>query len=434
MSQGVLEVLADFFDTIGSQKAHWYRVFDAENGDAKDLLLSSTFPSLASLMKMERRFVQELFLEVGLLKTRLYRGTYIVHADRKNWDSFINQNCLLMETTVFEPRNTKNLYIKVGGWNSSHLPVTPGKIWKDAVKLGFYNVPKLRISSAAMKLARNIGKQFTTRCLSVSSIDKGSDDSTSTSENVEDEIQSSSTNTTVDDLPDAMEYPLFHSHGLKICDDTIRNRAVHELLKYNGGHAIHYRQMSHHKGALIRIPSATSAKGYAGMLRRKENFMKDVIKFMGDCLNDSNGNSDAVKCILQFCFDNFEDEFKEIAKNNSVLLTDGEKKMEPSKVEAMLHESKIGKANSRVLFRHLNQFLGKSLFASEKRRKQCFAGQEFNPTTAVYELPDKTKVHYWYKLPDEMLKHQAKFIFTEEDLCGVSGVDITVGGDHGKGK
>jgi hypothetical protein len=52
MSQGVLEVLADFFDTIGSQKAHWYRVFDAKNGDAKDPLLSSTFPSLASLMKM----------------------------------------------------------------------------------------------------------------------------------------------------------------------------------------------------------------------------------------------------------------------------------------------------------------------------------------------------------------------------------------------
>jgi len=31
-----------------------------------------------------------------------------------------------------------------------------------------------------------------------------------------------------------------------------------------------------------------------------------------------------------------------------------------------------------------------------------------------------------------MLKHQAKFIFTDEDLCGVSCVDITVGGDHGK--
>jgi hypothetical protein len=83
-----------------------------------------------------------------------------------------------------------------------------------------YNVPKLRISSAAMKLARNIGKQFTTSSLSVSSIDKGSNDSMSTSENVsEDDISTSShdnTNTTVDDLPNASEYPVFHSHGLKL--------------------------------------------------------------------------------------------------------------------------------------------------------------------------------------------------------------------------
>ncbi len=54
--------------------------------------------------------------------------------------------------------------------------------------------------------------------------------------------------------------------------------------------------------------------------------------------------------------------------------------------------------------------------------------------TGVHELPDKTKVHYWYKLLHEMLWHQARYLFTREDLCGVSGVDITVGGDHGKGK
>ena len=159
--------------------------------------------------------------------------------------------------------------------------------------------------------------------------------------------------------------------------------------------------MSNHQGALIRIPSATSAKGYAGMLRRKDNFMNDLIKFMGDSLNDSNGKRDAVKCILQFCFDNFEDKFKQIASNNDVLVTKGAEKVEATKVEAILHESKIGRSNSRVLFHHLNQFFGKSLFASEKVRKQCFAGQEFNPTTAVYELPNKTKVHYWYKLPDD---------------------------------
>jgi hypothetical protein len=108
--------------------------------------------------------------------------------------------------------------------------------------------------------------------------------------------------------------------------------------------------------------------------------------------------------------------------------------MEATQVEAMLHEAKIGKSNSRVLFCHLNQYFGKSLFASEKVRNKCFSGHEFKPTTRVYELPDKTKVHYWYKLPHEMLRHHARFIFSHDDLCDVSGVDITVGGDHGKGK
>jgi hypothetical protein len=65
---------------------------------------------------------------------------------------------------------------------------------------------------------------------------------------------------------------------------------------------------------------------------------------------------------------------------------------------------------------------------------QCFSGQELNPTTDVHELPEKTKIHYWCKLPHVMLRHQVHYIFTCEDLCGISGVDITVGGDLEKGK
>jgi hypothetical protein len=33
-----------------------------------------------------------------------------------------------------------------------------------------------------------------------------------------------------------------------------------------------------------------------------------------------------------------------------------------------------------------------------------------------------------------MLQHYAKFIFSRELLNGVSGIDITIGGDHGKGR
>jgi len=214
----------------------------------------------------------------------------------------------------------------------------------------------------------------------------------------------------------------------------VRSKAAHELLKYNGGNAIFYCQMSNHKGALVRIPSATSASGYAAMLNRKENFMKELTEFMGGSMNKSNGSSDAAKCILQFFFENFEEEFKEVAKKNNVLLTTGVEKIGPSQVEAMLHEAGIGKSNSRVLFRHLNQFFGKPLFASEKVRRQCFSRQEFQPVVDIHELSDKTKVNYWYKLPHEMLQHHVRYLFCSNDFCNVSGIHITVGGDHGKGK
>jgi hypothetical protein len=117
-------------------------------------------------MKMESIFIRELFLVVGLVRKKLHHGAYILYADRGAWDSFIQNFCLGMETTFFSIKNKKSLYIKVGEWsNTRHLSRTPGNIWKEASKRGFYDIPKLRISSAAIKLARNIGKQFTNTSL-----------------------------------------------------------------------------------------------------------------------------------------------------------------------------------------------------------------------------------------------------------------------------
>jgi hypothetical protein len=45
MSQGLLEVLAEFFEVVESQKAHWYQMFDPGNGDGSFLLIQSTFLS-----------------------------------------------------------------------------------------------------------------------------------------------------------------------------------------------------------------------------------------------------------------------------------------------------------------------------------------------------------------------------------------------------
>jgi hypothetical protein len=66
-----------------------------------------------------------------------------------------------METTYFTIIKGRQLYIKVGLWCSSkNPPRTPGYIWKESLQAGCYDVRKLRISSAAIKLAKNIGKHF----------------------------------------------------------------------------------------------------------------------------------------------------------------------------------------------------------------------------------------------------------------------------------
>jgi hypothetical protein len=135
-------------------------------------------------------------------------------------------------------------------------------------------------------------------------------------------------------------------------------------------------------------------------------------------MNESAKGNEAAACLIQYSLDNYEEEFREVASKNNLMVRD-DKKMEPSKVEAMLHEAGIEKSNSRVLFRHLSQFFGTSMF---------------EPEVCVHELPDKTKINYWYKLPHEMMQHYTPNLFSHEDFLDISGVDITVGGDHGKGK
>jgi hypothetical protein len=62
-------------------------------------------------------------------------------------------------------------------------------------------------------------------------------------------------------------------------------------------------------------------------------------------------------------FEIFEEEFKEVAHSNNLLLRKGQQQVKPSQVEPMLHEAIISKANLCVLF---EPFFRKSLFASEK--------------------------------------------------------------------
>jgi hypothetical protein len=100
---------------------------------------------------------------------------------------------------------------------------------------------------------------------------------------------------------------------------------VHELLKFHRGNTILYNQISQHKGALIRIPSMGTSSHYERTLKKKGNFMDHVLDFMSTSLkklsdDEAGGNREAAKCLLQYLFENYEEEFRAIKEKNNVAL------------------------------------------------------------------------------------------------------------------
>ena len=123
-----------------------------------------------------------------------------------------------------------------------------------------------------------------------------------------------------------------------------------------------------------------------------------------------------------------------MAKRNGVGVVAADKKMNAVQVEVMLSECPLGKEASWILFRHLNQFFGQSLFESEHKRRAFFSGKDFPPTGKKIELEDRTIIDYWYKEPDKLISNQIDVMVKESQLEGVKCVDLCVSGDHGGGK
>jgi hypothetical protein len=64
------------------------------------------------------------------------------------------------------------------------------------------------------------------------------------------------------------------------------------------------------------------------------------------------------------------------------------------KYQTILSEWRLGKDDSRSLFRHPRQFLGKSHFESENKSRATFSGKDYPPAVKKLELPDRIMVDY----------------------------------------
>jgi len=304
-----------------------------------------------------------------------------------------------------------------------------------------YRVPKLRIATVSMHFASKVGKFY------IANEERAEDESDSAGDDVEDDVnddeevveevvqpdkEASLSNYVFQsvDLP-SKDFPLLHSLGVN--RESQINGLIQEIVKLrNEGGMIKYIQKNNRTGFLLPAPSLRCTGRYKYEFSKGNQFVAAAVQVISDSAKCN--ETEAAECLLEALFKSYEESFVAVAKNNG-LFVPVDKKMDAVQVEAMLAECRLGKDASRALFRHLRQFLGRSYFESEHKRRAAFSGKDFPPTVKTIELPDKTIVDYWYKLPHLLIQDQINTIISNDvDLDGITRLDICVGGDHGGGK
>ncbi len=251
-----IQCASGVFQVVNDKKAHWYRVFNPADDEMDCTIMKSTFLSLATLMLMNESYMIELFLHLGFVKWRSDRTRgYVIYPCYNSWDNFIKKFLLDLELTMVKQRNKKNhLYICCGTWSISHTPRPPTSIWREVLASSAYPIPKLHIATAAVHFAAAIGELFTPEyddISATSSFSSSGDDGSSQIDSDDENTSSDSETCCCSNNPfDSIEYPLLNHLRLNLSEHPIQNQLVHEVLKYNGGSALHYIQKTTVRGCL----------------------------------------------------------------------------------------------------------------------------------------------------------------------------------------
>ncbi len=435
--------MAKFFQGLLSSKAHWYRIIPPRPEDPHCDLIRTTFPSLSDLLSLEDGLFNRLLVELGLAKYR--RDTNVFSLFAKGWEMFISEFDLPIEFTVVTLGNRSRHYLLLGSWRADkHPKIIPAAIWKACLKEGEYNIPKLRISSISMRFTSEISEldlnlygddpsEMIDEVESSMSEEEDCDDSSKISGSQHQAYSSNEeciASAAVSNLSPT-DFPLLSSLGIHT--ETHMDKLLQEVVKLSGRNkSVHYVQANNRSGWLVPQPSFRTKEIYSIELAKKDSFLDEILSNMMTSFGGIK-EEEAAECLIRALHQRFEESFMSVALEKGVA-RNPEKKMDAASVEAMLSEARLNTKNSRMLFKHLNNFFGKSFFESEIKRRQYFAGQDYPPIVREKVLEDKTIITYWYKAPDELLKHQLKYMVTPHQLVELNRVDLTIGGDHGGGK
>jgi hypothetical protein len=419
--------LADFISSMAIKDAHWYSIILYNNTDSFHALHDEAFPLLSKILNLDDAMFQVCLQTCGLL--RFKKGTgYIPMVDA--WRMFFEEYMLEeAEVTHFSPVNRKKrIYVRIGAWKYDRK--TPGDIWAEAMK-GNIISPKLRISSLGNQFARIIGEMGIDQIWEhdESTVSSESSESSEASEMEEVASNDTSQNDCHFQLPDATEFPLLH-HLFSTKQGNHMDSLLREIILFHKEKSsITYRKGNNTDGAVIIAPSYRKLDKYYKDFSKPKNAVIDFVSHVASLTKSS--IDEAAECILTSLLQHFEDPFYAAAVKHGV--ADGLRtKMDALSVEAMLTESRVQLSKARVMFLHMNHFFGRSLFESERKRRQYFGDNAFRPTVDKLVLEDKTVINFWYKLPDKLLAHQINEIVTFGDLLNKA--EIVTGGDHGGGR
>jgi hypothetical protein len=252
--------LAEFLQRLTPSKAHWYAIIQADPGEEIISFMHSTFPSLSELLSLDDQIWRDLLVDLGL--AYYWQGTSCTPLIA-SWERFIGEYQLKVEVTHFKVGSRQRLFLKIGSWNDTmHRAKKLTDIWSKALKMGYYDKPKLRISALSMRFASSIADlEFERREHRVCTED-------TISISAEEEEESEETpDACLEEAPDVVAnsseflsqvFPLLHS--LAFNSNFYLDALIREVVKFHDHKAIKYIQGNDRSGFLVPFSSCQTSE------------------------------------------------------------------------------------------------------------------------------------------------------------------------------
>ena len=91
------------------------------------------------------------------------------------------------------------------------------------------------------------------------------------------------------------DFPLLNHFKIPIANDSVRDKLMQEIVKFNGGRVIKYKQACNKQGALTWVPTAKTLKQYAVHMMKKDSFLHEILQIISDSTNVVKEN--AAECL-----------------------------------------------------------------------------------------------------------------------------------------